>query len=303
MAATGRMTSPPGGGAPDVSVVLPAFNRAGSLREAMDSVLAQEGPTLELIVVDDGSADTTAEVAAAHPDPRVRLIRLESNRGATVARNTGIAAARAPWVAFQDSDDVWLPGKLAAQCARTGPPEVVAVYCAMRIEDPDGVSRAGSRILPGPGVRLREGKILPSLLRDSFVSTQTLMVRRDVLERLGGFDPALPALQDWELMLRVAGAGTVAFVPDPLVVQRFSANSLTRVRARRAAARAAILARHGALFATDPMALALHHYRVAGDARALGRPDEARAALSRASRAAPWWWRPYAMRLWLALRR
>lgn len=293
----------PAAAAPEVSVVLPAFNRAESLGTAMDSVLAQADVRLELIVVDDGSTDATAAVAEAHPDPRVWVLRLGENRGAAAARNAGIAAAHAPWVAFQDSDDLWLPGKLAAQLARCGPKDVVAVYCAMRIDDPEGVSRRGSRIVPGPEVRLREGAILPALLRDSFVSTQTLMVRRDVLDRLGGFDAAMPALQDWELMLRVAAQGRVAFVPEQLVVQRFSANSLTRVRARRAEARARILARHAGLFAADPRALALQHYRLAGDARALGRPAEARAALAAAIRAAPGWWRPHAMRLWLALRR
>lgn len=292
------MTAPP-----DISVVLPAFDRAGSLRAAMDSVLAQEGVTLELIVVDDGSRDGTAAVAEAHPDPRVRLLRLGENRGAPAARNAGIAAARGAWVAFQDSDDVWLPGKLAAQWARTREPGVVAVYCALRIEDPEGLVAAGARIVPGPAVRLREGAILPALLRDSFVSTQTLMVRRDVLERVGGFDPAMPALQDWELMLRVAPSGKVAFVPEPLVRQRFSANSLTRVADRRAQARLRILDRHAALFDADPAALALQRYRVAGEARRAGRPEAAREALAAASRAAPWWWRPRAMRLWLALRR
>lgn len=288
--------------APEVSVVLPAWNRAGTLRAAMDSVLAQGGPPLELIVVDDGSEDATAEVAASHPDPRVRLIRLDANSGATAARNAGIAAARAPWVAFQDSDDEWLPGKLAAQMLRAAEPGTVAVYCTLRVEDPDGVSTGGSRLVPGPEVSLREGRILPALLSGSFVSTQTLMVRRDVLERLGGFDAALPALQDWELMLRVAQEGAVAHVPVPLVVQRFAPNSLTRTRGRRAEARAMILARHAGLFAQAPRLLAAQHYRVAGDLRALGDRAGAAAHLARASALAPLWPRPRLMRLWLVLR-
>lgn len=291
-----------GAAAPAVSVVLPTYNRAASLRAAMDSVLAQEGVALELIVVDDGSGDDSAQIVQGHPDPRVRLLRLEVNGGAAAARNAGIAAARAPWVAFQDSDDLWRPGKLAAQLVRADAPGVVAVYCAMQIEDAHGVSLAGARVMPGPDVAPREGRILPALLRHSFVSTQTLMVRRAMLPQLGGFDAEMPALQDWELMLRVAAEGEVAFVPEPLVVQRLSGDSLTRWRARRAQARARVLGRHAGLFARDRRALALQNYQLAGDARAIGSAETARRALAAAIRAAPLWWRPWAMRLLMALR-
>ena len=300
MAAQGRMNTAPQ--PPDISVVLPAFNRVGTIRAAIDSVLSQQGPALELIVVDDASTDATAQVVAGHPDPRIRLIRLPENRGVSAARNAGIAAARADWVAFQDSDDLWLPGKLAAQIAAARPGDV-AVYCALRIEDPEGLSQHGSRITPGPDVQPREGALLPALLRANFVSTQTLMVRRAVLERLGGFDTSLPALVDWELMLRLAPLGPVSFVPEAYAVQRFSENSLTRSQSRRAAARTAILSRHADLFATRPAAHAFQLYTAAGEARRMGDLNAARRHLAAARRARPLWWRPHAMGLWLALRR
>ena len=118
---------------PPVSVVLPAYNRAGAIRGAVESVLRQSFTNFELIVVDDCSTDATAAEVAEIADPRVRLIRHAENRGASAARNTGIREARGPWVAFQDSDDEWLPLKLEKQMARLMAPgaEYVAAYCGM----------------------------------------------------------------------------------------------------------------------------------------------------------------------------
>src|SRR3990170_4524560 len=100
---------------PLVSVVVPAFNRAQTVPAAVRSVLRQQYDPLEVIVVDDGSADGTAEAARAGGDPRVRVIANARAKGAQGARNSGILAARGEWIAFNDSDDEWLPGKLAMQ--------------------------------------------------------------------------------------------------------------------------------------------------------------------------------------------
>src|SRR5690348_15078750 len=109
---------------PRVSVIVPVFNRAATIGRAVASVVVQTMADWELIVVDDGSADDPAGALAALSDARLRLLRHERNRGAAAARNTGIAAARAPLIAFLDSDDEWLPEKLARQVAaveRAGP--------------------------------------------------------------------------------------------------------------------------------------------------------------------------------------
>ncbi|HVF37605.1 MAG TPA: glycosyltransferase family 2 protein, partial [Sphingomicrobium sp.] len=98
---------------PAISVVMPVYNRADSVGRAVASVLAQDFPDFELIVVDDGSTDGTAEAVSAEIDPRLRLIRLPGNAGGNAARNRGIEAARAPLIAFLDSDDAYLPHKLA----------------------------------------------------------------------------------------------------------------------------------------------------------------------------------------------
>lgn len=290
---------------PAVSVVLPAYNREGSIRAAIDSVLCQSFGDFELIVVDDASTDATRAAAEAVADPRLRVIAHAENRGASAARNTGIAAARAPWVAFQDSDDEWLPLKLQKQMARLLAPgaDFVAAYCGMIVlgSHTDLAATIRTRILyvPRSDVAPVEGDILESLMRTSLVSTQTLVVRRDLMLQAGGFDPEMPALIDWECMLRLAPLGPVACVDEPLVLQRFSANSITREAVKRARARARAVAKHRALLARYPQALAGLHYAVAGDLRNIGDYPAARAALAEALALRPWNPRFRAMRLYV----
>jgi hypothetical protein len=296
---------------PPVSVVLPAYNRAGVIRGAIESVLRQSFTDFELIVVDDCSTDATAAEAAEVADPRVRLIRHEANRGASAARNTGIRAARAPWVAFQDSDDEWLPLKLEKQMARLAAPgaEYVAVYSGMLIlgvPEAGGAASGGRPVIsymPRPDLAPVEGEILPTLMRTSIVSTQTLVARRDLLLEIGGFDETMPALIDWECMLRLAPLGPVACVDEPLVLQRFSANSITRDAPRRAAARDRAVEKHRALLERDPAALARLYYIVAGDHRITGNYPAAARALAKARALAPGNPRIWAMSLYLALLR
>jgi glycosyltransferase involved in cell wall biosynthesis len=273
-------------------VVLPAYNRAHTIREAIASVLRQSWRDLELLVVDDGSTDGTVEAVRAETDPRVRVLSTPHNLGPSGARNHGIAAARAPWIAFQDSDDEWLPEKLARQMKRLLEPGApwIGAHCGMIIvgaaEDRRG-ARTEVRYIPNASVRRPEGDILEDVLRTSFISTQMLVVRRDVLEAVGGFDEELRALVDWELMLRLAPRGPFAFVDEPLVLQRFSANSITRDRVRRARARARIIAKHRDLFARDPALLARHYRTLAGEHRRLDDIPAARSALAESRRLCP----------------
>jgi glycosyltransferase involved in cell wall biosynthesis len=274
-------------------VVIPAFNRAGSIRPAVESVLRQTYPDFELLVVDDGSTDGTQDAVRAIPDPRLRLIETPRNMGASAARNLGIAEARGTWVAFQDSDDEWLPLKLERQMARLAAPCVesgaghVAAYCGMIIlGEPFGegapAGRLVARYFPGPEETEVEGDLLPALLRTSLVSTQTLVARRDRLREVGGFDPSLRALIDWDCVLRLAPLGPIAFVDEPLVLQRFSPDSITRDRRRKLEAQTQVLGKHAALFARHPALHARQHYVVAGGHRLLGDLPAARAALARA---------------------
>lgn len=207
---------------PLVSVILPTKNRARMVREAIQSVLAQSYSRLELIVVDDGSTDDTPATLAARVDERIRVLSLPESRGASGARNAGIEAAKGAWIAFQDSDDLWLPDKLRKQvdCALAHP-DCVAVYTSYWRND--GSAR---EVLPRPGPGL-DGAVLPRLARGNFITTQTLMVRADVARSAGGFDVSLSALNDWDFALRIAQAGAIRWVPEPLVEYRLQVDSLT----------------------------------------------------------------------------
>ncbi len=294
--------------APLVSVVVPAFNRAASIRLALESVLRQSWRDFELVVVDDGSTDGTPDAVRAIDDPRLRLIETPRNMGAGAARNLGIEEARGDWVAFQDSDDEWLPLKLEKQMARLLAPGAayVAAYCGMLIlDEPHGPSgpvgeRAMPRYFPGLGESALEGDILLPLLRQSLVSTQTLVARRDRLVEIGGFDPTLRALIDWDCVLRLAPLGPIAFVDEPLVLQRFSPNSITRDRARKLVSQIQILQKHAQLFGRHPALEARQHYVIAGGHRLASDLPAARAALARARALQPGNLRYWAMSLRLA---
>ena len=244
---------------PAVSVVIPAYNRAASILAAIDSVLRQTWRDFELIVVDDGSRDGTQDVVRGIDDPRLRLIETPHNMGASAARNLGIAEARADWVAFQDSDDEWLPLKLERQMARLLAPgaNFVAGYCGMLIlGEPDETPGAGGRLqvryFPDVGETRLEGDLLVPLLRGSLISTQTLVARRDRLDEIGGFDPEMRSLIDWDCVLRLAPLGPIAFVDEPLALQRFSSNSITRDRERRLISQIRIAEKHAAALARHP---------------------------------------------------
>lgn len=270
---------------PRVSVVIPAYNRAGSITRAMESVLGQSFTDLELLVVDDASRDATVDIASRISDPRVRIMRNLINLGAAGARNIGVAAARGEWVAFQDSDDEWLPQKLARQLDAIDE-SVIAVYCQLlTLGGLDG--RETRRHTPDHSVTPLAGMILPSLLRTNLISTQTLVVRRRIFERLDGFDVDTTPIEDWEFALRLCQLGPIAFVDAPLVRQRFSANSITRDTRRRLAAHARVLEKHADLWQAHPALLARQYYILAGGHRRLGDWGQSRRYLALARRTDP----------------
>jgi glycosyltransferase involved in cell wall biosynthesis len=284
--------------APQVSIILPAYNRAQSIVAAAESVLRQTFEDFELIIVDDGSVDGTAQIAQQITDPRVRVLVLPENVGVSAARNRGIAEARAEWIAFQDSDDEWLPEKLAMQMVRLNEPgsNWVGAYCGMAIiggnaisEGKPHVSGARTRVmyLPRPRVTHVEGDISRSLLETSLISTQMLVTRLDKLTAVGGFDENLAALVDWDLVLRLSDHGPFAFVDEPLVLQRFSDNSITGDLNRRTVARAQILKKHHDRMARYPDIFAQQLCVLAGEQRRVGNLQAARATMTRAVKLKP----------------
>ena len=201
---------------PIVSVVIPAYNREGTIGAALQGAMAQTLEDLEVVVVDDGSSDSTAAVVEACPDPRVRLIRHPTNRGGNAARLTGIAASSAPFVAFLDSDDRWEPDKLERQVRRLeeAGERYGLCYCWFDIETPTGC-------LPPPLTATAEGVAIPELLTRNIIGTYSVaMLRRSALEEVAGPDPTLPSCQDWDLYLRVNERWGICVVPAVLAHYR-----------------------------------------------------------------------------------
>jgi glycosyltransferase involved in cell wall biosynthesis len=272
-------------------------------------VLRQSYSDFELIVVEDCSKDETRAVLASIEDPRLRVIYLEKNCGASVARNTGARAASGKWIAFHDSDDEWLPTKLELQMALLEGNDYVAGYCGMVIFgelDPAPGSRPTVRYLPGVEIQDPDGDILSKLLRDSFISTQTLVVRRDTLIEEEYFDPSTPPLEDWDLAIRLARRGLIAFVDEPLVIQRFSPDSITRSRVNAVRSRMRIIDKNLDLLSSQPSLLAYHYHCIAGAWRNLGELGIARRYLLKSLRLsplAPNSWASLGFTIWLDLRR
>ncbi|MFN8020408.1 MAG: glycosyltransferase family A protein [Acidimicrobiales bacterium] len=196
-----------------VSVVMPTHNRADRLTWALASVLERDHPSIEVIVVDDGSKDHTRSVLASVDDPRLRVVHLDPNGGVSKARNAGIAAATGRWVAFVDDDDYWLPTKLSAQLAELRSSgarwSIVAALEVTPALEPLALARTydamdvewllGSNVVPG--------------------GCSGVVVERALLDTIGGFDPALSMFADWELWTRCAiEAGRPAVLPEPLVL-------------------------------------------------------------------------------------
>lgn len=295
-----------------ISVVIPAFNRSSLITGAIKSVLRQTWTNLELIIVDDCSTDDTVAVIRAIDDPRIRVIEMAENSGPSAARNRGIEHAKGTWVAFQDSDDEWLPDKLALQMSRIAElgPTCVGAYCGMAVEGSIRLKqgqRVTVRYLPDPDLAQTEGDLSNTLNTTSAISTQMLMVRRSILERLDGFDESLQALEDWDLAIRLAEQGPIAFVDRILVIQRFSPNSITRNRRKWVAARARLLEKHQSRLQSNPVILAQQYRNLAGEYRLEGMASEAVAAMEKARRTTPGspgvWIRSLYLHLWKLFRR
>jgi GT2 family glycosyltransferase len=197
-----------------VSVVIPTFNRCGLVREAVASVCAQRGAECEIIVVDDGSTDDTATALENEFGGCVRMLRTE-NCGVAAARNLGVASSRGELIAFLDSDDLWLPGKLAAQLAffAANPEAEICQTEEMWIRD-------GVRVNPCAYHRKPSGDIFAASLRLCLVSPSAVMLRRELFERVGGFDERFPVCEDYDLWLRIARDTPVRLIDRPLVVKR-----------------------------------------------------------------------------------
>lgn len=213
---------------PAVSIVIPAFNASWCIRRAVDSVLAQTFTDFELIVVDDGSTDETAEILRSYGDA-LRVVS-QPNGGMSCARNAGIRIARGRYIAFLDADDRWLPAKLERQVKLLDDRPALA-FCAATatLEDPDG-NVLGAWGCSGSGTASVADVFAAHALIAGGASS--VLARRDLVGTLGGFDETLFGAEDTDLWIRLAALGHFACIPEALVVVLKRPGSASRNRQR-----------------------------------------------------------------------
>jgi glycosyltransferase involved in cell wall biosynthesis len=198
---------------PITSVIIPTYNRWPLVAEAVDSVLAQSFQDIEIIVVDDGSTDGTTNRLAKF-DGRLRLFTT-TRRGVAAARNFGVSQAQGCYVAFLDSDDLWLPGKLETQIA------FLDRHPEIQICQTDEIwVRNGVRVNPKAMHRKPSGDIFVRSLDLCLISPSAVMMTRELFQRIGGFDESFPVCEDYDLWLRVTSVYSVPLIPEALVVKR-----------------------------------------------------------------------------------
>jgi glycosyltransferase involved in cell wall biosynthesis len=197
---------------PLVSVIIPTYNRACLLKEAIGSVQEQVFSDFELIVVDDGSTDNTAQLLQSYAN--IQVVK-QDHRGVSAARNAGIAQALGQFLAFLDSDDLWFPEKLSAQVAffESHPHALICHTEEIWI-------RNGVRVNPRRRHRKHSGMIFERAVQLCLVSPSAVMIHRSLFDQVGWFDETLPACEDYDLWLRIACRFPIFLISKPLVIKR-----------------------------------------------------------------------------------
>jgi glycosyltransferase involved in cell wall biosynthesis len=188
------------------SVIIPVFNRAETIQRALDSVLAQAFPPLEIIVIDDGSTDATPAILQDYGH-KITVIRQE-NRGVSAARNKGIKSAKGEWIALLDSDDEWLPEKLKLQA------EFIQQNPDYQILQTEEIwIRRGKRVNPMKKHQKLGGYIFYQSLPLCIISPSAVAFTKKLFEKYGGFDESLPVCEDYDLWLRISANEPVGLIP------------------------------------------------------------------------------------------
>jgi glycosyltransferase involved in cell wall biosynthesis len=207
---------------PLVSVIIPAYNCERDLEQTVQSARSQSGCRVEIIIVDDSSTDSTAEVIRSFGDT-VKTLRVP-NGGPGIARNVGAALATGEWLAFLDADDLWEPDKLQKQLLLAEQEKTAVVYSNTRnfgaTSDVDEIRFAEDQ--------LPSGEVFESLLDDNFVTFSSVVIRRDAFFDVGGFNPRRHAGEDWDLLLRLAEKHRFSVVKEPVTKYRWSEGSFSK---------------------------------------------------------------------------
>jgi glycosyltransferase involved in cell wall biosynthesis len=222
-----------------VSVIVPCYNHARFVPDAIDSILAQTYTDWEAIIVDDGSTDDTRQVSAQFTDPRIHYVYQE-NEGLSAARNTGIRLAQGELLAFLDADDEWEPEFLMrCRAALIRNPALAFVYTRTYYVDQQGAR------LPGLGGQALSGASFRERIHEGgFFPVHAVLLRRQHLESVGDFDVDLTSVEDWDLWLRISKEHPVQGIAEPLVRYRVQPASMSTDVERMHANRLAVLAKH-----------------------------------------------------------
>jgi glycosyltransferase involved in cell wall biosynthesis len=198
---------------PLVSIIIPTYNRGWIIKEAVDSVLTQDFNDFELIVVDDGSTDNTSEILNSYQQD-IKVIQ-QNNQGVSAARNRGLATASGRFIAFLDSDDLWLPQKLSRQVDffNSNPDALICQTEEIWI-------RNNVRVNPKKRHKKPSGMIFEPSLALCLVSPSSVMIRPSLFEKIGGFDETLPACEDYDLWLRISCRHPIYLIDTPLIIKR-----------------------------------------------------------------------------------
>ena len=241
---------------PTVSIVIPTYKRPQLLSRAIDSVLAQTFTDFEVIVVDDDPAGSAEPIVRAYTDARVQYLKNEGVHGGSAARNTGIRAARAEYIAFLDDDDMWVPEKLEIQVAAFRDVSSDVGFCVTGVR---AVSEKGEVITHVEGGVHDFSEI--ALVRFKGFLTITLFIRKSVFEDVGLFDEEMPSHQEAELIMRVTRKYRGLGIDKPLAIANmFKHEQIGGNIFRRIQGRLLVLEKHTGLYASRPDALAKHYF-------------------------------------------
>lgn len=205
---------------PLISIIMPAFNAEPYICESIESVLNQSYPNIELIVINDGSTDNTANTISHLMDS---IIYIETdNKGVSAARNLGIEQAKGEWLAFLDADDIWFGNKLQLQFDQLGGCNwsyTDSYYFGAQYKH----DTKRSDLSP-----LLSGNIFNHLLTENIITTSSVLVKKSLVQNVGGFDETLEALEDWKLWLDIAQTHSISYINEPLLKYRVYPGSTSR---------------------------------------------------------------------------
>lgn len=205
----------------NISVIIPTYNRAHLLAKSVESVLRQTLEPLEIIIVDDFSTDNTKEIVESFHNEKIKYVTNQRTKGANGARNTGVLIAKGDFIAFQDSDDVWLPAKLDKQFSfMKDNMEADMCFCSLNLlNSVRGVV---------PKRKVLHEEIMKQLEKGNFISTQTIFIKKEIAKKVL-FDESLKRFQDWDFVLRVARNYSIHHLDEVLVMVEVQDDSISKV--------------------------------------------------------------------------